>query len=100
MGYLTGLFEAEFADFVLEFDDLGGLHEGGLARGGEVVDKAADLSLGGGAHRDEELAVPDGDRCVVVDYAFGLGAVQNGGCLLGDGSFLGAEFLADVEKLV
>ena len=51
--------EAEFADLVLELDDLGGLDEGGLAGGGLVVDEARELALAGAGDGDEVASVAD-----------------------------------------
>ena len=97
---LAALLEAEFGDVVLQFDDLGRLHEGGLAGGGDVVHEALDLALGGGPHGNEELAVADGHVGVGVHDALLLRLAEDGPGALGDRGFLAAQVAPDLEEAV
>ena len=97
---LAELLEMQLADVVLQFDDFGRLDEGRLAGGGDVVDEALQLALGGRAHRDEVLAVADGHVGVGVHHAVLLRLAQDGPGALGDGGFLAAQVAPDLEEPV
>ena len=74
---LLSLLALEFADVVVGLHHFGGLHKDGLARGGLVVDDAAQLSLGGCRNGDDQTAVAHGRCRVLIDHPFGLGVAED-----------------------
>ena len=97
-GDFPGLGEVEFAYFVLYFQYLGWLYEGGLAGGGFVIHEALELALGGGGDGDEVLAVAYGDCGLGGHQACLLGLLEYGGGAAGNGALFLAEAFAYVEQ--
>ena len=97
---LAGFGEPEFGDLVGEGDDLGRFDEGGLAGGGLVIDETRELALLRRGHRNQHLAVPDGDARIGLHEAVLLRLPENGVHPLGDVDLAFADGGPDLIELV
>ena len=99
-GYLPGLGKMEFGNLVLQGHYLGRFHEGGLSGGAFVVYKALEGAFFGRCHRDEHLAVADGDAGIGIHQAFLLCLPKDGVHPAGDVDFLVLDAAANLVQLV
>ena len=97
---LPCLGEVQFADVVLEFQDLSGLDITCFSCGRFVVHEAGKFALGGGADGYEVLAVAHGHRSVGVGYSCILRLLEDCCGAPGYGGFLLPYALAYVGELI